>query len=98
MAKSVMPKQTSGLSDGSEWDGFRNGEPQRLGDIGRPMGSRVAIARAEIAMRIASPAAFPTRRDSSALRDFHPVHVRFGSAADNTRHLTGSALPPKADE
>jgi hypothetical protein len=31
MAKSVMPKQTSGWSDSSEWDGFWNGEPQRLG-------------------------------------------------------------------
>ena len=31
MAKSVMPKQTSGWSDSSEWDGSWNGEPQRLG-------------------------------------------------------------------
>jgi hypothetical protein len=36
MAKSVMPKQTSGLSDSSEWDGLWNVEPQRLGYIGTP--------------------------------------------------------------
>jgi ABC transporter substrate binding protein len=36
MAKSVIPKQTSGLSDSSEWDGFWNGGPRRLGHIGTP--------------------------------------------------------------
>jgi hypothetical protein len=31
MAKSVMPKQTSGGADSSEWDRLSNGEPQLLG-------------------------------------------------------------------
>jgi hypothetical protein len=34
MAKSVMPKQTSGWSDSSEWDGSWNGEPHPPGPLG----------------------------------------------------------------
>jgi hypothetical protein len=39
MAKSVMPKQTSGLSDSSEWDGLWNVEPERPGHIGAGRGA-----------------------------------------------------------
>jgi hypothetical protein len=39
----------------------------------------------------------PRWQETAALRDFDPAFVRFGSAADNTRHLPESALPPKAD-